>query len=257
MTRPDALAHWPLDTAARLQIEQLGVAAWPALATAPIGDWLWRWSESGSQRANSVACLGDPGLAIDHAIDAAEALYRARGAVPLFQVSTIASPPQTDEALAARGYRLVEPCTWLAIDLSMPQAATDFDCTATDAPDAGWMATYLSVISANRRERAPSVIARVPAPRRFASARIGAETVATALTVIDGPLAVVECVATRDDARRSGAATAVMRAVLAEAQAAGARIAALGVVTANAPAMGLYSRLGFVPCGGYHYRRLD
>jgi ribosomal protein S18 acetylase RimI-like enzyme len=86
---------------------------------------------------------------------------------------------------------------------------------------------------------------------------VGRETVATALTVINGPVAVIECVATHVEARRTGAGSAVMRAVLAEARVAGARLAALGVVTANLPAMGLYSRLGFAPFGGYHYRRLD
>src|SRR5947207_3058700 len=119
-----------------LAIERAAVAAWPALETADIDGWLWRYSGGGSQRANSVS------------------------------------------ALAFQG------------------------------------------------------------------------------GVAEG-VAIAECVMTRADRRRGGAASRVMRVLEAWGAREGATIAALQAVAANEPAQGLYAKLAYARVGGYHYRVLD
>ena len=104
----------PISRERLVAIERAAVAAWPALETADIDGWLWRYSGGGSQRANSVSALGFQGADADAAIAEAEARYRARGASPLFQVCHVNAPGDLDERLQRRGYRLQEPCTALA-----------------------------------------------------------------------------------------------------------------------------------------------
>src|SRR3954452_3819881 len=91
------------------RIERLHVRAWPALETADIDGWLWRYSGGGSQRANSVSPLALRGADADAAIVAAEARYRARGAAPMFQICDVSVPADLDRRLQQRGYRLQEP----------------------------------------------------------------------------------------------------------------------------------------------------
>ena len=66
------------------------------------------------------------------------------------------------------------------------------------------------------------------------------------MCVIGHGCAVVECVATRSDFRRQGAALEVMAALEAWAASQPVDLLALQVVSTNTPAVKLYERLGFV-----------
>jgi ribosomal protein S18 acetylase RimI-like enzyme len=65
------------------------------------------------------------------------------------------------------------------------------------------------------------------------------------LCVTDGEFAVVECMATRAEARRQGGAEAVLRSLEAWAAERGATALALQVVAVNTAAISLYTRFGF------------
>ena len=241
-----------------LAIERAAVAAWPALETVDIRGWLWRYSGGGSQRANSVAALAFDGANVDAAIAEAEARYRARGAAPMFQICDVNTPADLDERLQRRGYRLQEPCTVLAKDIAPAVAASaDADIEIGDAPSEDWLSVYLAGVTPSRRDLAPSILARVPTPRAFLLLRDHGQPAATALGVVAEGVAIAECVMTRADRRRGGAASRVMLALEAWGARLGATIAALQAVAANEPAQGLYAKLAYACVGGYHYRVLD
>jgi len=75
----------PISPQDRLGIERVAVRAWPALETSNVSGWLWRYTGGGSQRANSVSPLDFFGADVEAAIAAAEQLYGARGATPMFR----------------------------------------------------------------------------------------------------------------------------------------------------------------------------
>src|SRR5207253_11145388 len=87
-----------------LAIERAAVAAWPALETANIDGWLWRYSGGGSQRANSVSTVdfagADPALALDEV----EARYRARNAIVRVHTYDLSAPAGIVDLLQGRGY---------------------------------------------------------------------------------------------------------------------------------------------------------
>ncbi len=241
-----------------LAIERAAVAAWPAAETADVDGWLWRYSGGGSQRANSVATLAFRGADPELAIDAVEARYRARGATPMFQICDVTAPGDLDERLQRRGYRLQEPCTCLAKAISPATTGTGTaGVEIADRPGEDWLAVYLGGISDSSRAFAPSILARVPQPRAFLLMREAGVPVATALGVVAEGAVIAECVMTRAGRRRTGAATRVMRTLEAWGTHRGATVAALQAVAANAPAQGLYAKLGYARVGGYHYRVLD
>ena len=241
-----------------LAIERAAVAAWPALETAQINGWLWRYSGGGSQRANSVSPLHFEGSDVDGAIAAVEGRYRARGAASMFQICDVNVPADLDQRLEQRGYRLQEPCTCLAKRID-PSAGASFDANVelAQGPSEDWLSVYLAGITVSRRSLAPKILARVPSPRAFFLFRHQREPLATALGVVADGVVIAECVSTRADRRRTGAGSRIMRALEAWGARHGATIAALQAVAANTAAQGLYAKLAYSRVGSYHYLVLD
>jgi GNAT superfamily N-acetyltransferase len=235
--------------------EQAAAAAWPARESVDVLGWRVRRSGGGTRRANSVLPLDFSGHDLQAAIDRVETLYRSAGTTIYFQVSSISEPAGLDQALAARGYRDEEPCLLMLKRLdgaNSPSAPASV--TRADTPPEAWLSIYTEPLDATRRAAAPGVLATVPSPRAFFLAERDGRPLATALGVAVGAVAVVECVATRSDARRSGGASKVMDALEAWAIARRCTIAALQVVAANTPACTLYRRRGYSEAGRYHYR---
>ncbi len=238
------------------EIELAAVAAWPALETAPLGGWLWRYSRGGSNRANAVACLAPPGRDTDEAIREAEHRYHALGVAARFQVTDCAAPADLEARLADRGYAAQDRCTTLAAPLP-ERTAMPSDVRITPRPSAGWLAVYTGTITPDRAAVAPAILQRVPAGSGFVSVETDGACRATVLVVVVGRVAIVECVATAAEARRQGAARTAMQGAMAFATERGARVAALGALATNAPAQALYRGLGFDLAGRYHIRVKD
>lgn len=237
-----------------LAIEKAAVNAWPASETRDISGWLWRYAGGGSQRANSVSILEFRGSDAEAAISEAESLYFRRDAPSRFQVgSRIAAPADLDQRLERRGYRLHEPVTTLALRLP-DRGEVPAGAIIAGRPSDGWMEVYLTNVAPDRHSAAPGILDSVPSPRVFLSIEAGGRVISTALAVLQGDVVIAECIGTRADARRTGAASKVMAALEAWGWQQGARIAALQAVTENQAAQRLYAALGYTKVNGYHYR---
>ena len=238
-----------------LALELAAARAWPAAEIVEISEWKWRFSGGGSRRANSVLPLAFNGANIDAAIEDVEARYRERGNRAYFQVSSIAAPADLDVRLAARGYTYEEPCLLMAKRLGGTSIPTGV-LIATE-PTSRWLSIYTELLDPTRRAAAPATLRLVPEPCAYFLAHSDGEPVATALGVASGKIALVECVATRSDRRRSGAARLVMQALEAWSLVQGASIIGLQVVEGNVAGRALYASLGYGEVGRYHYRWRD
>jgi len=250
-TTPFCPVQTPRETL--LAIERAAVRSWPALETADIAGWLWRHASGGSLRANSVSALAFMGAGVDAAVAEAEQRYHAKGAPCRFTITEVSAPADLDQRLAALGYaRGADHVTMAkAVD---PAAAMPADVEIEAEPTPGWLAVYLAGLSADRQGIAPTILAGLPGPRVFLGCRRAGEVVGSGLTIIDGDLASVQCMATLAQARRQGSARAVLAAIEAQAAAHGCRHLYLQAETANAAAITLYQRFGFHVAGKYHVR---
>jgi ribosomal protein S18 acetylase RimI-like enzyme len=241
-------------------IEAAAVRGWPALATHPVHGWLARWSSGGSVRANSVATVAfDADASLETALSEVAAFYRTRNSVPRINVTGTSEPGGLDAALAARGWQREGDHVTMAkrVGAQAPATATVRDGIERHRdPTEEWFGVYLQGLTPDRRGVAARLVAGVPRPRCFYSCRRDGLVVASGLTVIDGELASVQCMATLPAARRTGAATAVLEALEADAVAAGVRLIYLQTDAANAAAIGLYEKRGFLIADRYHSRVL-
>lgn len=239
-----------------LALEYAAARAWPPERMVEVDGWRVRLSGGGSRRANSVLTLGYMGSSFDASIARTETLYREQKTRSYFHVSTISKPSDLDARLAERGYVYEEPCLLMAKPLA--PRAMPAGVKSSDAPTADWLATYTEQLDATRKAAAPSILAGVPKPRKFLLVERDDQPLSSALAVLspDG-VVIVECVATRAGARRSGGASTVMDALESWAASNGAHTAALQVVAENTPAITLYQRRGYVDAARYHYRWSD
>ena len=243
----------PISRQSLIAIEQAAVRSWPALETAGIEGWLWRHASGGSQRANSVSALAFTGGDVEAAIREAERSYRAKGAQCWFTVTQVSEPGDLDARLAALGYQRSHDHVTM-VKVVKAGAVTPDHVELSRSPTPEWMAVYLTGLSESRKAVAPTILAGLPAPRTFIACRQSGAVVGSGLTVPDGDLASVQCMATLPAARRTGCARRVLAAIQAEAARRGCRLLYLQTECANTPAVMLYESFGFRVGGRYHLR---
>ncbi len=240
-----------------LEIERAAVRGWPALEIQQIAGWLARSSSGGSVRANSVSALAYTGTDLDQTLEEVVAFYRARGAVPRFTITDVSVPAGLDGALAQRGWQRQTSHLTMARDVG-PIAAPVSSLTVVthSTPTPEWYRIYLDGLSEDRRRVAPDLVERVPAPCMFFSGIRDGEVIASGLSVLDGRVASVQCMATLASARRTGAASTLLSAIEDYAREGGARRLYLQADGSNSAAIALYERVGFTVAGRYHTREL-
>jgi ribosomal protein S18 acetylase RimI-like enzyme len=225
------------------RIERLHVRAWPALETANIHGWLWRYSGGGSQRANSVSTVDFAGRDPAPALDEVEAHYRARNAIVRVHTYDLSTPAGIVDLLQARGYGAGETTLTMAKAVGSSNPSADVEVSAI--PNAQWREVYLGAISESRRSVNARILGAVPQPCAYFSYRRAGQVISTGLCVTDGDFAAVQCMATRVEARRQGGADAVLRSLEGWAAERGVRTLALQAVAVNTAAVALYNRFGF------------
>jgi GNAT superfamily N-acetyltransferase len=252
-------------------------ATWPAAARARCGPFTLRDGAGGGKRVSAATCAG---AWQGGDLDAAEAAMRAAGQPPLFRIPE-AAPPVADKdgkpspearletALAARGYRQVDPTLLMAAPLGT--AATGGGVMAEGpanawAPGARVHPVYalwppLGIqtelwdedgTDAARR----AVMMRAAGDKTALLGRMNERPAGVGFVAMDpdGTLAMMHALAVRAPARRGGLGRSMVLAAMDWARARGAGWLALAVTTANAPARALYVGMGFEIIGGYHYR---
>lgn len=222
-------------------------ATWPAARQVTRGPWILRDGQGGGKRVSAASATG-PVTPKDIAI--AEQAMRDMGQDPLFMLR--AHDTALDDALAGRGYQIVDPVQVLAAPVArltserIPSVTTfeiwePLAIMAEIWAKGGIGPARLDVMA--RAEVKTAILARwnqKPAGVGFAA--------------LHGDIAMVHAVEVLAEQRRQGVAGWIMRQAAFWAQAQAAETLSVLCTRANTAATGLYSALGFVPAGQYHYR---
>lgn len=219
-----------------------------------IDGWQVRTARGVTKRANSVLPHGTP-LNLDMALQLVERLYRAKGLPPVVQVTPSALPAGLDAVLDARGYERVDEALVMVADLDDVLAAAGERTRpvhAAGSPDEAYQ--RLAYETPQRAAVMTDIGRRTPSV--YASMRHDGRAYATGRgSLVDGWLGITQMV-TDPSSRRRGLATDVVAELARRAHGGGARAAVLQVLADNAPAIALYTRLGFAEHSRYHYRVL-
>jgi GNAT superfamily N-acetyltransferase len=238
------------------RIEETCLNAFPALKQVILGDWLLRFADGLSRRANSVNPLqaecGDAAAAIAEA----EKLYRAQGLPTIFRVPSIVDPA-LDGALAARGYSNEGESCVLYGAIGAVMAAADPEMRLLSAPEAEWLRA-MSALQGHNPAQSDSyrrIVGAIAVPTRFALLALDSAPAALAYGALHAGMLCYESVITDPRYRRKGLAGRVIAALAAWARDSGAIGVCLQVEASNAPARALYAGFGLGELYRYHYRR--
>jgi len=220
-------------------------ATWPAAETRRLGPWTLRRGEGAGNRVSAATLEAE----LD-ALEEAEAAMRAWGQPPLAMVRP--GEDAIDAALAARGYARADA----TLILAAPAAALGSGATPEQAIDCeGPLACLAAIWDAGGIGPARrAVMARATGPKAWLLGRIGERPAAAGFVALHDGVAMLHALEVARDARRRGVGGLLTAAAAAWALDRGAATLALAVTEANAPARGLYARLGLGEVARYHYR---
>lgn len=226
-------------------------ATWPPAATEVIGPVTIRDGAGGGKRVSAATVTG---AVTPEDIDRAEAVMRARGQTPLFQVRE--GEGALDAMLAARGYEVVDPVT-----LHLAQVAA---LTGEMPPRVSTFAVWepLEIIREIWAEGGigaarVAVMARVKGPKTGLLGRQRDQPAAAGFAAIHDGIAMVHALEVRAGHRRAGMGRLMMVQAALWAEAQGARHLAAICTQENAGANALYAAMGFRIAGTYHYRQKE
>lgn len=222
-------------------------ATWPCAALHRVGPWVVRCGAGGGKRVS--ATTAEPGWSdadIPLACAAMDDLHQQR----LFLIRQ--GDAALDTALAARGYRVVDPVSVYAARLASLGPAPAAMTTFPHWPPLG----IAAAIWADGGIGAPrlAVMDRVAGPKAAVLGRQNDRAAGVAFVAVHGAVAMFHAVEVAPDLRRLGVARNLLRRTAHWAQAEGADWLALAVTEANGPARALYASLGMRVVEQYHYR---
>ena len=241
-------------------LEELSLNALPALQTLHYDGWELRFSSGAGgypRRANSIQLLYPSLLPLEEKIAFCEAQYAARGQKTVFKL-TLAAPDGLDAALRNRGYELDCITSVKTLDLTSFEAQPEtsgIEVVVATAMSADWAADNARLHREDpaRSEVINQILHGLVIDSAFVRLRRDGETIALGRAALDqGWIAPYEIIV-NERYRQQGLGTTLMLAILTWGKSRGAKQAYLQVMTENAPAVRLYTSLGFTEQYTYWY----
>ena len=238
-------------------LDEVLAAAWRAPEVEELDGWQLRYGYGITGRANSAWPRRDDGvLTLDEKIARAEDFYREHRVAPEGAVSPVSRPSGLDGELARRGYERSDEVLIEVADTADVESSTQRDgapeVRLDSEPDERWLTIWLGVrrFSADRVGKAPALLRASSGDAVFASI----DDVAVGRGFGQGSWVVVTAMSTLPEARRLGAARAILNALAGWARARDAGRMCLPVESTNEPALALYENAGFTQMSSYWYR---
>jgi N-acetylglutamate synthase len=189
------------------RVEEACWNAFPSLQQVLLGNWLLRFGEGLTRRANSINPLNPGCEDIAAAIAAGEALYHAHDLPVIFRMPSIVDPA-LDRELAARGYTSEGDSCVLYGAIDGLAAMSDPAVRLWPSPKAEWLAAMARLQGHTPAQRAiyRRIVGAVALPARFALLAEGGAPAGLAYGAVHDGLLSYESVITDPALRRRGLA---------------------------------------------------
>jgi RimJ/RimL family protein N-acetyltransferase len=239
--------------------EELSFNAWPALQTMVYDGWLIRFANGYTKRANSVNPIydsnGDHDL--ENKIQYCENVFKTRNLTPVYKMTPAVLPENLDAVLDNKGYTAIDDTSVKILELSVLREPLIHSVKLDERLNDTWLNQFCR-LSSNQNETNKATMKQMLSlviPKTcFISLYENETVVACGLGVLDrGYLGIFDIV-TDLHYRNRGFGEQLMLNMLRWGKENGAKYSYLQVMLNNAPALRLYSKLGFQEIYRYWYR---
>jgi ribosomal protein S18 acetylase RimI-like enzyme len=237
-------------------VEELSMSAWPSLQTMLYDGWVLRFADGYTKRANSINPLYPFGKDVHEKVQTCERIYQDKGLDVVFKMTSAVYPENLDEVLAAKGYTADSRTSVQVLDLGSRDKLPTQDAHLAGSLSGEWLSAFCEM-SGIDRQREPTLrrmLNNIVPAKCFASIRYDDKVIACSLGVLQGEFIGLFDIVTGSDFRGRGYGTQLVLGILAWGKEHGAQTAYLQVMLNNAPALRLYSKLGFDEIYQYWYR---
>ncbi|MFC5403421.1 GNAT family N-acetyltransferase [Cohnella soli] len=237
-------------------IEELSLNHWPALTTLLCDGWVLRLAEGYTKRANSVSALYGTTFDTNDKIAHCESVYATHRLPATFKITPFVHPANLDDILAARGYSLVDQTSVQTLELANIREPQIRSVRIVEAVDSEWLDDYcrLNQIKSEVRVTMERMISLISTPIAFISFYERDQVVAVGFGVVEREYIGLYDIVTDAGSRNRGFGEQMILNLLEWGKKNGAKYSYLAVVADNAPAMRLYSKLGYSEAYRYWYR---
>jgi N-acetylglutamate synthase len=236
-----------------LKVELASYASWTAFEQVNYQDWILRFADGATKRANSVNVIAPNHSRLHEAISYCESWFSVRSQPTIFRLLSFVESGNLDSMLADTGYSFVDPSLVLYQDIRAMQNET---ISLASHDRSLWLEAYCDVsdIDLNSQKTHAEILARIPSSSLFAILEDQDQPVACGLGVIhEGCFGIFDLV-TRKQVRNRGYGTNLVRGMTAWAKNCGVKHSYLQVTAQNTAAIHFYEKLGYRYLYHYWYR---
>jgi len=235
------------------EIEHAFFSSWPALEQISIDDWVIRYANGYTKRANSANVLSYTEGNLLNKIKACEDFYRNKGIPSIFRLLSVCDNSAMEGILEKRGYDVIDRTLVLYQDLegkAFPPVPLKF--RALD----DWIYSFCNVTGGNPAEQSThlEILRLIEAKCSTVVVEVNNREVSCGIGVISNGYFGIFDIETEKHLRNRGFGSKLLQGMLQWAICNGASKAYVQVVATNAPAIHLYQKLGYISCYEYWYR---
>lgn len=247
-----------LDLALARACETRIVNAWPAPTTLVVDDWVVRFANGYSGRANSATALRAGGDMDDTTLAFVENLYREAGLPPRIRFTPLVAE-SARRRFAERGYRIETASFGMVAELGAGLHPPVSGIVTTAKADDAWIDGVSSQQTGPKRNRdhLAAIVSGVRLPAAFATLLHDGRPAAYAMSVAERGMAEIGAVIVDENLRGRGLGKQLVQGLMGWAAAQGCTLAYLQVDQSNGLAFEMYRRLGFRTIYAYETRVLE
>ena len=237
-------------------LEELSLNAWPALQSVLYDGWILRFADGYTRRANSVSPLYPSSIDLDQKLRFCEAMYRSQKLNVTFKIASAASHDSFDQKLMSCGYQKDALTSVQGLDLNAVKAPLAREVNLEEDLTDEWLDSIyrLSAVAESQRKTLHRILINIIPRHCFVSLEAHNQIIACGLGVLQGEHIGLFDIVTDSSFRNTGFGRQIVENILAWGKQNGVQTAYLQVMLNNAPALHLYSKIGFVEKYQYWYR---
>ena len=237
-------------------MEELSLNAWPSLQTMHYDGWVLRFADGYTKRANSVNPLYPSTIGILEKIKTCEKIFQDKNLSIVFKMTHDGLSRELDSILAEQGYRTDSYTSVQFLDLMKHSEPAHSEIILASVENEEWHRAFANMneVKPERAAVHRKMLDAIIPVKCYAAYVFENRIAACGLGVLQHNHLGLFDIVTDKAYRRRGFSEQLMHGLLSWAKQHGVQKAYLQVMLNNAPALRLYTKLGFKEAYQYWYR---